>query len=139
MSIPMTLGETPVRPHLVRVVAATVGVCLAVALLRCLPFRVVLIMARGMKAPTWRAGGRAELQRIIAARDWAVSWFPGRATCLDQSLAAFLSCVFAGIKVDWCIGCRFGPCESHAWIEHDDHPIGEDFLFDSPYYVTLRV
>jgi protein-L-isoaspartate(D-aspartate) O-methyltransferase len=42
-------------------------------------------------------------------------WFPGRAACLENSLAAVLAAAARGQVVDWCIGARFAPFASHAW------------------------
>ncbi|MFW6692735.1 lasso peptide biosynthesis B2 protein [Streptomyces sp. MAR4 CNX-425] len=56
-----------------------------------------------------------------------------------MSLAAFLAVCLRGRAVGWCIGCRFDPCESHAWIEADNRPVGEPEPPDRPFHLTLRV
>nr|WP_053923736.1 lasso peptide biosynthesis B2 protein [Streptomyces chattanoogensis] len=80
----------------------------------------------------------AEAGRVVVARDWASRFFLGRASCLEMSLAASLASTLHGRAVDWYMGCRFAPCESHAWIEVDSPPIGEPGTPDHPFKVTLR-
>ncbi|GAB4085948.1 hypothetical protein GCM10028784_25780 [Myceligenerans cantabricum] len=139
MSIPMATQVAPVRPALGLSVAAVAGLAAAVLMLRLLPLRTVLTLAALVKSLAPRRATRAEAANAIAARNWAASHYPGRATCLDLSLAALLTTAFRALCVDWCIGCRFNPSESHAWIEADDGPVGEDNLFDDPFIVTVRI
>ncbi len=111
---------------------------LAIALLRLLPFRLTLATARAIKHLGRHPTGPGDGARLIAARDWAARWFPGRAACLENSLAAFLAATLRGRSVDWCVGCRFNPAQSHAWIEAGCGPIGEPDLSDRPFHVTVR-
>jgi hypothetical protein len=111
----------------------------AVVLLRALPFRTVLTTAGLLKHLARRTADEREAERAIAARDWAMRWFPGRAACLENSLAAFIFVTLHGRGVDWCIGCRFLPAESHAWIQINSRPVGEPDLPDRPFHVTVHV
>ncbi len=76
---------------------------------------------------------------VIGARDWAAARFPGRSACMESSLAAVLIAALAGYGVDWCIGCRFQPAQSHAWIEINHQPVGEPDTPDRPFHVTIRI
>jgi Transglutaminase-like superfamily len=40
----------------------------------------------------------------IACCQRAARWYPGRAACLENSLAAFIALVLHGHRADWCIG-----------------------------------
>jgi len=110
----------------------------AVVLLR-LPFgRLTRIVAR-VKRRCRRAATPAEAETAVAAARAAGRWFPGRAACLENSLAAVLAAAARGQGVDWCIGARFAPFASHAWIETDGHPVGESANPDRPYLLLLRI
>jgi hypothetical protein len=83
---------------------------------------------------------RQDAERAVAARDWAARWFPGRAACLENSLAAFLFTALHGRNAAWCIGCRLQPAESHAWIQDGNgNPSGEPSLHDRLCHVTVQV
>ncbi len=60
---------------------------------------------------------------LVAAVDWAVSRYPGRAACLERSLAAVLLAAAAGRRLDWCVGAVPDPYRFHAWVEAGDHPV----------------
>jgi hypothetical protein len=139
MSIPMAVpGEVP-RPPLADRITAIAALALATALVQVAPLRITLAVAHLAKRTTRRASTAAEAEHTIAARNWAARFFPGRAACLEMSLAAHLASCLRRRAVDWCIGCRFDPCESHAWIEADAQPAGEPTTPDRPFHVTLRV
>lgn len=82
---------------------------------------------------------RQDAERAIAARDWAAHWFPGRAACLENSLAAFIFAALHGRRVDWCIGCRLLPAESHAWIQASGRPAGEPAHHGRQFHVTVQL
>ncbi|UQA91527.1 lasso peptide biosynthesis B2 protein [Streptomyces halobius] len=138
MSIPMAVPARTSRPPLPDRFVAVAALALATALVHTAPLRATLAVARIAKRCTRRPATATEAGRVVAARDWASRFFPGRAACLEMSLAAFLASTLHGKAVDWCIGCRFAPCESHAWIEADTQPVGETNTSDRPFHVTLR-
>lgn len=140
VSIKMAAGTSvPVRLSTPDKVAGLVSFAVAAVVLRTLPFRAVLTMAHLLKHLSRKTAGQQEAQRAIAARDWAARWFPGRAACLENSLAAFIFAALHGRSVDWCIGCRFLPAESHAWIQAADKPTGEPCLTGRPFHVTVQI
>jgi hypothetical protein len=112
---------------------------IAATILRILPFRAVLVMARLFKRLALQAASRQDAERAVAARDWAARWFPGRAACLENSLAAFIFAALHGRSTDWCIGCRLLPAESHAWIQADGSPVGEPAPHGRQFHVTVQV
>ncbi|MGI5352168.1 lasso peptide biosynthesis B2 protein [Streptomyces sp. CA-250714] len=139
MSIPMAEPPDAPRPPVLDGAAALATLLVAVALLRLAPLRLTLAAARTVKCLAPRPADRDTAMRIVSARDWASRFLPGRAACLELSLAAFLAAGLRGRAVDWCIGCRFMPCASHAWVEADHQPVGEPDTPDRPYHVTIRI
>ncbi|NGO70007.1 lasso peptide biosynthesis B2 protein [Streptomyces boncukensis] len=140
MSIPMSMPESArQRPALLTALGALGALAAASVLVRASPLRVTLALARALKWATRRAASTGQARRVIDARDWATRCVPGRAACMERSLAAFLMCCATGAAVDWCLGCRFDPCEGHAWIETDGTAVGEPESPDRPLYVTVRV
>ncbi|MEU7488078.1 lasso peptide biosynthesis B2 protein [Streptomyces sp. NPDC042319] len=139
MSIPMAVPARTERPPLRYRLVAVTTLTVATSLVQLAPLRVTLAAARLAKRCTRRPATSAEAARAIAARDWASRFFPSRAACLEMSLAAFLHMALLGRSVHWCIGCRFDPCESHAWIEAGAQPVGEANTPDRPFHTTLRI
>ncbi|MDI3405949.1 lasso peptide biosynthesis B2 protein [Streptomyces cavernicola] len=135
MAVP-TRTERPPLPDRLGAIAA---LAVASALVQAAPLRCTLAVARITKRCAHRPATAEEGVRAVAARDWVSRFFPGRAACLEISLAAFLALALRGRSVDWCIGCRFDPCESHAWIEAESGPVGEPETPDRPFHVTLRI
>lgn len=78
--------------------------------------------------------------RIVHA---GARWFPGRAACLERSIAAVLAAaIYRRRSLDLCIGARLDPYASHAWVEvadHEDRPLGEPGEPDRPYLTLLRI
>ncbi|MGH8886949.1 MAG: protein-L-isoaspartate O-methyltransferase family protein [Egibacteraceae bacterium] len=91
MSIRMVLDGTQTRPPLTDRIVGLAAFATAIALLRCAPFRISLGAARAAKRFARRPADQAEAERALAARAWAAKFFPGRAACLEGSLAAFLA------------------------------------------------
>jgi hypothetical protein len=135
----MVVPASVPRPPLSSLCVAAVALLTASFLVRIAPLRVTLAAARLAKRRARRPATRTEAARTLAARDWAARFFPGRAACLELSLAAHLACCLRGRAVDWCVGCRFDPCASHAWIEAEAGPVGEPVTPDRPFHVTLRI
>ncbi|GAA2245790.1 hypothetical protein GCM10010413_57040 [Promicromonospora sukumoe] len=139
MSIAMATQIAPTRPAPGHAVIAITSLLIAVGMLRLLPLRAVLALAGSVQQVAPRHASLDVAREVIRARDWAAAHYPGRATCLDLSLTAFLIAAWRGRHVSWCIGCRFNPSESHAWIEVDGEPVAEPGMFDDPFHVTIRL
>ncbi|WP_433020149.1 lasso peptide biosynthesis B2 protein [Kribbella sp. CA-294648] len=136
----MQAGQDQAHAPLTYRLAAVPALLIASVLARWLPLRATLAIVRTTK----RATGRHPLSRdgaqvVLRARDWAAARFPGRSACMEASLAAVLLAACTGHGVDWCIGCRFNPAQSHAWIEVDYQPVGEPQTPDRPFHVTIRI
>jgi hypothetical protein len=63
----------------------------------------------------------------LAARQVAIAgaFFPGRAVCLEQSIALFLILRRLGQEATLRIGVQPYPFLAHAWVEHAGKPVLE--------------
>ncbi|MDX2819938.1 lasso peptide biosynthesis B2 protein [Streptomyces ipomoeae] len=59
--------------------------------------------------------------------------------CLPRSIATALLCRQHGTWPTWTSGVRFPPLASHAWIEADGTPVGEDPAVIATFTPTLTV
>lgn len=121
---------TPPRP------AAVVAFAVALLLLR-LPFRVTVRVVRVLHGRCTRPASPAEAARAVAAADAAADRYPGRAACLERSLAAVVAAAAARRRVDWVLGAAEDPCRFHAWVEVDGVLVGRPP--GTPEDVFLRV
>lgn len=137
MSSPMALPPPDASPRARHRCAGLLGFLLAVVVLR-LPLKHSVAFVRILKRRITRPATIEETEvRVVAARRSA-RWFPGRAACLENSLAATLTCLLTGRSVDWCIGARLMPYAAHAWVEAEGVPIGEPSEPDRPYLLLQR-
>jgi Transglutaminase-like superfamily/Coenzyme PQQ synthesis protein D (PqqD) len=63
-------------------------------------------------------------ERLVFAVSRAARLYPGRAACLEQSLAAVLMASTRRWRVDWCIGSARDPYRFHAWAEVAGQVVG---------------
>ncbi|WP_327088972.1 lasso peptide biosynthesis B2 protein [Nonomuraea sp. NBC_01738] len=95
------------------------GLCLGAALvvLR-LPFRHVAALVGGLRRGWCRADvGHERAEHIVEAVRQAALAYPGRAACLETSLAAVLLAALTRGRLDWCLGAVTDPYRFHAWVE----------------------
>jgi hypothetical protein len=139
LSIEMTGAAT--RPDLTVSATASGFAALALALLalRCLPLRMVFAVATVIGCLIICPAPEPVALDAIASCQRAARWYPGRAACLELSLASFIALALQGYRADWCIGCRFGPVETHAWIETACGPVGEPDRPARPLHLTVRI
>jgi hypothetical protein len=134
----MALPASRHVPLVDRLVGAA-GFAAAAILLR-LPFATLLRLVTTIKRLCCRRDATpAEAENAVLAAQMAGRWFPGRAACLEHSLAAVLSAAARGRAVDWCIGGRLAPYASHAWIQAEGRPVGEPAGPDRPYLPLLTL
>lgn len=55
----------------------------------------------------------------------AGAFYPGRARCLEQSLALYYLLRRQGVAVKYCHGVQFYPFQAHAWIEYEGSVIND--------------
>jgi hypothetical protein len=102
------------------------ALCVLVAacvIVRCSSFRAQLALVRAARRLGRRAAASGEAAVVVAAVDWAVRRYPGRAACLEQSLAAVLLAAARGRRLDWCLGALADPYRFHAWVEAEGRPV----------------
>ncbi|MFJ9188569.1 lasso peptide biosynthesis B2 protein [Streptomyces anulatus] len=124
---PPAVRFTPgARPALNVRGAAVVGLAAALLLLRFLPIRHVVAVARSAARLPGRPASVHNAEAAVAAVRAAGSCWPGRVACLEESLAAHLTAALTGRRVHWVLGARFAPRGAHAWTEAEHHVVGQD-------------
>ncbi|GFE23054.1 MULTISPECIES: lasso peptide biosynthesis B2 protein [Streptomyces] len=121
MSLPVALSERRrLPPHRRLVPLLAVGVARLLAKARPARLRKVLEFTR-------RGARPATADQALAAREAVVSVSLRCAGqgCLQRSIATALLCRARGAWPTWCTGVRTHPFAAHAWVEADDHPVGE--------------
>lgn len=138
MTLPMALPPSPSdRPRLSRRIAGVLGFWTAIILLRfSLKHSIALFAALKRRTPALATV--AETADAVAAARAAAKWFPGRAACLENSLATALTAILMRRSPDWCIGVRLMPYAAHAWVEVEGTPVGEQPEPDRPFIVITR-
>lgn len=117
-------AAAPRGPGRLMVAAAAVALLGAVLLVR-LPFAAQLRVVRATRGRWCRTAEpvrRAE--HLLAAVQSAARRFPGRAACLEASLAAVLLAAVRRRRLDWCLGAFTDPYRFHAWVESGGVPVG---------------
>lgn len=120
----MTMAAAPVRDDGSRSVrgaaTAVLGLfaLLGALLLIRLPLRTVSRTVR-WTARIWcrREATPEQAAASLAAVRRAARWYPGRAACLELSLATLGLLALTGRRVVWCIGTADDPYRFHAWVE----------------------
>ncbi|MFD3997153.1 lasso peptide biosynthesis B2 protein [Streptomyces sp. NPDC058583] len=130
-------GEAHLRRHRA---AAAAGLALSLVLLRGAPIRLTVAAARVLGRLPRQPATAEEAGAVHAAVRRAANWWPGRAACLEESLATFIACAAVGRRVHWALGASFFPQGAHAWTEAAGTVIGQDETDRVwPYVPVLRV
>ncbi|MFF9089931.1 lasso peptide biosynthesis B2 protein [Streptomyces sp. NPDC014991] len=117
---PSREGRSPVRRTLP---VGLLGLLVALVLIR-LPFRTLLRVVR-WTLHRWcrQEATAAQAAAALATVRQAAARYPGRAACLETSLASLVLLALSRRRVTWCIGTAADPCRFHAWIQAQDVPI----------------
>ena len=101
-------------------IAVTVG-------LRLLGLRRSLALASrySRRAPAAETPSPDLLAGVVRKVDTAAAFFPGRALCLEQSLALYVCLRRAGVPVALRLGVQPYPFAAHAWVEYQGDLIGD--------------
>jgi hypothetical protein len=67
------------------------------------------------------------LANVARKVDTAAAFFPGRALCLEQSLALYTCLRRSGILADLRIGAQPYPFAAHAWVEYRGELVGTSY------------
>lgn len=115
------------RPGWHRVVVALIALVVADALVRC-SFRLSFALVRTSRRSWCRRTATSRQAAIaVTAVGRAARCYPGRAACLEQSLAAVLLSAVRRRRLDWCLGSASDPYRFHAWVETGGQPVGSQF------------
>jgi hypothetical protein len=110
-------------PGWLRVAAAMLFLVAANVLVRC-SFRTSLALVRASRRNWCRRAPTPQQAAIaVTAVSRAARCYPGRAACLEQSLAAVLLSAAHRRRLDWCLGSAPGPYRFHAWVELAGQPV----------------
>jgi hypothetical protein len=75
------------------------------------------------------AAGDATLSALVSREAEAVAraaaFYPGRALCLEQSLALYLRLRRAGVAATFHLGVQPHPFAAHAWVSVSGQPVNE--------------
>jgi len=91
--------------------------------------RVRRVPLKAMATPAQIIGA----QHAVAT---AAALYPGRALCLEQSVALFYFLRRSGIGARLRLGVKPYPFEAHAWVEYDGAPVN-DFAEHVRHFVPL--
>jgi hypothetical protein len=119
----LPLGEGARWPGLLLATQALVCLVAACLVIRFFPFRTSLAMVRRARRHWCRPVPPADSAALVTAVGWAVRRYPGRAACLEQSLAAVLLAAASRRSLDWCLGAAADPYRFHAWVEAAGRPL----------------
>ncbi|HEV2147948.1 MAG TPA: lasso peptide biosynthesis B2 protein [Longimicrobiaceae bacterium] len=82
--------------------------------------------ARRLGARLTGAGLAAEeVERASYRVAVAAAFFPGRAVCLEQSLALYILLRRRGVPAELRLGVQVYPFHAHAWVELHGEPVNE--------------
>lgn len=122
MAAPLANHARP-SPGWLRSLLALLFLALAHILLS-FSFRHCLALVRGSRRSWCRDVPRLDgASRTVDAIQRAARWYPGRAACLEQSLAAVLLALVVRRRLDWCLGSAPDPYRFHAWVAVDGRPV----------------
>jgi hypothetical protein len=116
-------ADTGPRPAWWLVGVALLSLVVASACLRW-SFRASFALVQASRR-SWcrRLASPGQAAVAVAAVSRGARWYPGRAACLEQSLAAVLLVAMHRRRLDWCLGSAPDPYRFHAWVEADGHPV----------------
>jgi hypothetical protein len=89
------------------------------------------IMDRVERVPVTDGHDDATVAAVEYRIAMGAAFFPGRAACLERSLALYCYLRSRGVAVEYRLGARLYPFAAHAWIEYRGVPIN-----DVPEHVT---
>lgn len=89
-------------------------------------FRRTIRWAQRLAKPADPMAARDGAERQARAVAVAAAFFPGRAICLEQSIALFLVLRWRRVPAVLRIGVQPYPFAAHAWIELDGQPVLEN-------------
>jgi hypothetical protein len=128
-SVRASAGRSADGPSLVACAIALLAIRVA---LRTVGLRRTMDAARSLAAGTCPRpeSASALIDATVERVATAAAFFPGRALCLEQSLALYYHLRRRGISAELRLGVRHTPFAAHAWVEYRGEPLHEqrDFI-----------
>lgn len=133
------LSAAGARPGRRMSLLAYLGVLTTLVLLL-LPFHLILAIV-GVMTRTWctRPTNIVEALNTVAAVEAAANRYPGRAACLERSLAAVVTAAFLRRRISWVIGVVENPSRFHAWVEVDGLVVTRSVNADAEFTRVLTL
>jgi hypothetical protein len=95
----------------------------ALLLLRLPLGRTVRVVRWAQERRCGQVATTAQVEAAIVAAERAARRYPGRAACLELSLAVVMAMILVRRRVDWVIGVADDPYRFHAWVEIEGTPV----------------
>jgi len=129
------------RLQAVRIFMAFICVLAACLLLRYSFHAAVRLVRASRRSWCRRSTDAGVARRTVAYVATAARYYPGRAACLELSLAAVILAAIRRRRLDWCLGSAIDPYQFHAWVEVNgtEIPAAGRPLEDSQYLRILAV
>lgn len=120
-------GANAALPKAVLWLRCALTLVAAVLAVRVFGLRRTLTLARrrARSVPATAVPTPEYLAGVVRQVDTAAAFFPGRALCLEQSLALYAVLRWAGVDVRLLLGAQPYPFTAHAWVEYRREPVGE--------------
>ncbi len=108
------------------VVSAFVAVTLTRASLKLAGFRRTVRVAKWLGDRYRARAPRGDAEQVARAVATAAAFFPGRAICLEQSVALHVLLRRRGYPAALRVGVQPYPFRAHAWVELEGRPVYEN-------------
>lgn len=124
--VPVVPPLPPVEPSGLSCVLALLAATVA---LRVIGLRRSLALVKRLGRRTRHAAAPPPefLATVVHKIAVTVAFFPGRALCLEQSLALYLCLRRSGVPADLRIGAQPYPFTAHAWVEYRGELVGTSY------------
>lgn len=121
----MAVRESFVQVSAADLARGVIALATACILIRLFNLETIVRLIKWSKRRCIRAMNLKEVWIVWSAIHRAKKGFWIRVACLESSLAFLLLALSQKLAVDWCIGVKLAPFESHAWIEVNGFPFQE--------------
>ena len=97
------------------------------------------LLTRISAYPTKLSQSRSDINGCIATLDHAQVYYPKKEMCLQRSAALTLLLRDQGHSAQLVVGAQPYPAKAHAWVELNNHVIGDSVRIKSLYRELFRV
>jgi hypothetical protein len=126
MNNQMTINPDLINPSSLQILNGLLSLMIAYAVLRCLSLAQICKFLQFAKRCCAREITVGEANNVWRSVHQASYLFPGRAACLEMSLAFMVFSLSKRHSATWCIGTLTDCFCSHAWVEIENKPFREE-------------